>query len=183
MTPPDGGAPPLPNSYWVRPGRLLAGEYPGALRDDEADTRIDKLLQSGIDAIVDLTMPGELPPYHARLPLSVEYQRRPIRDHSVPDTTEQMSEIVELIDELLERGRTVYVHCRAGIGRTGMAMACFLIGRGAEPDAALEELNRLFGQSARAALWPGVPETPEQVQFVHDWYRGRRAPTADRFRG
>jgi ADP-ribosyl-[dinitrogen reductase] hydrolase len=164
---------PLPNSYWVIPGRLLAGEYPGGRTDIDTDTRIERLLQAGIDAFLDLTKPAELPPYHTRLPFSVEYDRKPIRDHGVPDHPAQMTEIVELLLDALARGRKVYVHCRAGIGRTGMAMACLLIERGLTSHAALDELNRLWQQSARSSLWPTVPETTEQAEFVRFWDRER----------
>ena len=31
---------PIPNSYWVRPGQLLAGEYPGSMTRAEAMERV-----------------------------------------------------------------------------------------------------------------------------------------------
>jgi ADP-ribosylglycohydrolase len=173
------GAPPLPNSYWVLPGRLLAGEYPGAADDIDTDQRIDLLLQAGVDVFVDLTMPGELPPYHPRLPLSVEYDRRPIVDHGIPEHFQQMDEIVELIADALRRRRAVYVHCRAGIGRTGTTIACYLAQTGLAAPAALQQLNDLWQQCARSMRYPTVPETSEQAQFVHEWVRMRGPAGAD----
>ena len=57
---------PLANSYWVIPGRFLAGEYPGAMEEPEAQVKINRLLDAGISCFIDLTEPGEsgLLPYH-----------------------------------------------------------------------------------------------------------------------
>jgi hypothetical protein len=46
---------PIPNSYWVQPGRLLAGEYPGSMSRADAMERVQRLLAAGITSFVDLT--------------------------------------------------------------------------------------------------------------------------------
>src|SRR5262245_16824235 len=139
--------PPLLNCYWVIPGRFLAGEYPGGASADETRERVQLLLAAGIDTFIDLTMPGELEPYDSELPVSAEYVRKPIRDHSVPARAEQMAEILEWLDYALRSGRCAYVHCRAGIGRTGTVVGCHLVEQGLRGEAALDELNRLWQQS------------------------------------
>ena len=60
-------APPLAGSYWVTP-RLLAGEYPGADTAAGATARLEALIAAGITYFIDLTQPGELPPYDHLLP-------------------------------------------------------------------------------------------------------------------
>jgi ADP-ribosylglycohydrolase len=164
---------PLPNSYWVLPGRLLAGEYPGGGSPEATRERLGRLMTLGIDAFIDLTQPGELSPYEGSLPKGVLYQRKPIRDHGLPAEPARMGEILDALAAALEAGRTVYLHCRAGIGRTGMVAGCLLAERGRISGvAALAELNRLWKHSARAALWPSVPETEQQADYVRDWARG-----------
>jgi ADP-ribosylglycohydrolase/protein-tyrosine phosphatase len=172
-------ATPLANSFWIEPGRLLAGEYPGQTGGEAGSAstraRLDALLGAGITYFIDLTRAGELPPYDHFLPEAraddryVIYVRRAIDDHGVPLSREAMAETLDFIDRALEVGHQVYVHCRAGIGRTNTVVGCWLRRRGLSGSAALERLNELWLGNARAASWPRVPETPQQARFVTDW--------------
>jgi ADP-ribosyl-[dinitrogen reductase] hydrolase len=169
---------PLPNSYWVVPGRFLAGEHPlGGSRRADAE-RIGELLAAGLDLFIDLTEPGECPAYDELLPGSVYYLRKPVPDHDVPRAAEHMREIQDEIARALHAGRHIYLHCRAGIGRTGTAVGCYLVEQGIDGAGALAELNRLWQQSARAPSWPRVPQTPEQHDFVRNWVARGAAASA-----
>ena len=173
---------PLPNCYWVLPGQLLAGEYPGGPAPEATRTRLQRLLAVGIECFFDLTQPGEVaprPPYEGELPAGVEYLRAPVADHAVPEERAQMAAILETLSRALGAGRPVYLHCRAGIGRTAMVAGCLLVERGMSGEEALSELNRLWQQSARAGEWPSVPETAEQTQYVRTWVPLRGAAEAD----
>lgn len=163
--------PPLPNSYWVEPGRLLAGEYPAAASEEGTRSRLRRLLDAGIDCFIDLTMPGELEAYDRLLPGpyardAVLYLRRPIRDHALPESAGQMEEILDEIDAALAQGRRIYLHCRAGIGRTNLVVGCWLARGGLGGEAALLRLNELWRGSARSESWPTIPETGSQAEFV-----------------
>ncbi len=160
---------PLAESYWVVPDRLLAGKYPGGKTPKETERRVLALLEAGFDAFIDLTEAGELAPYDIYLPGSAHYVRKPIPDHGVPRAREHMAEIQAEIDAALARGRRIYVHCRAGIGRTGIAVACHLIEHGLAPDAALIRLNELWQDNERSHTWPDVPETDEQRDYILGW--------------
>lgn len=176
--------PPLPNSYWVEPGRLLAGEHPDGGGEAATRARIAKLLGAGVDAFIDLTQQGELPSYQLLLPEGVIYRQLSVQDHSVPDSTQQMRGIQQELAQLLMRAHTtggaVYVHCRAGIGRTGTVVGCYLREQGEAPDAALELLNALWQHNARAARWPRVPETEEQEAYVLGWSAASSAGARER---
>ena len=50
---------PLEESYWVLPGRLLAGEYPAEYNEAITRRRIDALIESGFNTFIDLTKPNE----------------------------------------------------------------------------------------------------------------------------
>ena len=166
-------ATPIPNSYWVQPGRLLAGEYPGSMSRADAMERVQRLLAAGITSFIDLTEEGELPEYAGLLPelteRRVHYRRLPILDHSLPDSAAHMARILDLIDSELDAGQCVYLHCRAGIGRTGTAVGCHLVRSGLSNDEAYDQLQVLWKQCARSRRWPSIPETSEQVDFVLRW--------------
>jgi ADP-ribosylglycohydrolase len=164
-------APPLPNTYWVLPGLLLAGEHPSGLTLDATRQRLAQLLASGIECFLDLTHPSETDPYDQQLPCQVEYLRKPIRDHGLPERREHMIEILDCLHDALQSGRAAYVHCRAGIGRTGMVMGCLLVERGLSGEQALDELGRLWQQSERSKFWPSIPETEAQTEYVRQWSR------------
>jgi ADP-ribosylglycohydrolase len=165
---------PLAESYWVIPGRLLAGKYPGGKNLKELERRLGPLLDAGFDGFLDLTEDGEMPTYVDYLPESVDHVRMPITDHGVPRDVAHMAEIQGVLDDLLAAGRRVYVHCRAGIGRTGTVVACHLIEQGMSPEDALRRLNELWQASDRADTWPEVPETDEQRDFIRAY-----VPAAD----
>jgi len=180
-------AAPLPNSYWVIPGKLLAGEYPAARTAAETRSRLEKLLGAGVDSFIDLTAPEERISYREILPKGVHYVRKPIRDHGLPEDPSQISEILTTVEHALAAKRCVYLHCRAGIGRTGMVVVCLLIERGLSPPEALDEANRLWQRCARSREWPSIPETDEQIEYVRGWSKSGAPRGAhaldDRFEG
>ncbi len=160
---------PLPNTYWVLPGRLLAGEHPFGEDPIDAHNRIAALREAGLNQFIDLTEFGERPNYRPLLPRHFDYVRYAIRDTEVPQDIALMRDIQLRIRAGLAAGRGVYVHCRAGIGRTGVAIGCFLVEEGLSGKAALKELNRLWQQCARSRSWPQVPQTDAQADYILKW--------------
>ncbi len=160
---------PVAESYWVIPDRLLAGRYPGGKTPRETERRIAAFVEAGFDTFIDLTEAGELPPYDIYLPSRAQHVRRPIPDHGVPRETRHMADILAALRAALEAGRRVYVHCRAGIGRTGTVVACHLMEGGFEPRQALIRLNELWQDNERSSTWPDVPETDEQRNYILRW--------------
>jgi protein-tyrosine phosphatase len=108
------------------------------------------------------------------LPAGVLHRRFPIRDHGIPREPAEMIEILDFIHEAVRSQRPLYVHCHAGIGRTGTVAGCWLVEQGLPGERALDELNRLWQQSERSQRWPRVPETPEQIEYVRGWVQRPR---------
>lgn len=174
--------PPLPHSYWVEPGLLLAGEHPDGGSVGATRARLELLLGAGVRCFIDLTQPHELASYRELLPDNVVYQNFPMRDHSLPESPLQMREIQRAVANAMSQG-AVYLHCRAGIGRTGVAMGCYLREQGESAAGALAELNRLWQQNARSASWPTIPETEEQEAYVRQWRTAGEVGSVRRWRG
>jgi hypothetical protein len=165
---------PLENSYWVLPGSLLAGEYPSGISEADTRERLRRLFDAGIDFFLDLTEAGERPEYQSRLPPDVDYLRTAILDASVPQGPAQMRAIQRQLQTALGAGRHVYVHCRAGIGRTATVIGCYLADQGLDGAEALSQLNRLWQPCARALNWPVVPQTRQQAEFIRRWPQHRQ---------
>lgn len=168
----------IPDSYWVIPGLLLAGEYPGARTDAEARPKLGALLDAGVRVFVDLTEAGEygLRPYWplvqalaAERGINVTHVRLSIPDMCAPEPA-HMLKILDTIDEWLAAGQPVYVHCYGGIGRTGTVVGCHLVRNGASGSAALDEIARR--RQGTPDGYRQSPETDEQRRLVLAWREG-----------
>ena len=90
----------------------------------------------------------------------ITFRHLQIADRGTP---ESRKDFVALIDELerdLSAGRAIAIHCRAGIGRTGIVAAC-LLGRLGVPVADLfHRLSRSRGLA--------MPDTAAQIDWVEN---------------
>ncbi|PPQ72217.1 hypothetical protein CVT26_006973 [Gymnopilus dilepis] len=167
---------PIPNSYWATP-LLLACEYPWS-PSNPTSPKLDALLRAGVRTFIDLTERGELVPYSAILssrcallgidPQEVEYHRFPIRDRCLPASLELMYAIMDVLRDNESRGRISAVHCRGGIGRTGMVIGCWLVESGVARDGreALGVIAREWKTVEKCKRYPNSPETGAQFEFV-----------------
>ena len=168
MKPAAPHATPFSASYWVIPGRLLAGQYPAAFDDASTRDKLARLADAGVNAYIDLTQPGEQLPYAHLLPDGATHQRFPIQDLGVPQSHARMTAILDAIDAGLQRGAVIYIHCYAGVGRTGTAVGCYLARRGAPGEPALAALADLW-QNCATSAYRQSPETRQQRQYILDW--------------
>ena len=130
----------------ARPRRRASGRGAGGGR---CRRRVDALLDAGIRQFVDLTEEGERPAPYARRCASApkregsapSHRRFAIRDLGVPSPA-LMRTILDAIHERDGRGEPVYVHCWAGVGRTGTVVGCLLREQGLTADEALAVIAR-----------------------------------------
>lgn len=169
----DGMRKPLLNSYWVVSGRFLAGEYPRTLDEDSSRRRLSDMFDSCISSFIDLTEDRDgLKSYESILgEVSNRNAKRfshPIRNISVPNSSQDMVAILDRIDEELCTGRGVYVHCWGGVGRTGTVVGCWLC-RHSDFGPPLETLKKLWESCPKSSKKPKSPETDEQWRYVSEW--------------
>lgn len=100
-----------------------------------------------------------------RLPQEVEargmrWLHLPIRDGSIPDEAfEPRWQVVERhFHRALARGGRILVHCRGGLGRSGMVAARILVEFGMTPENAIVAVRQVRGRAI---------ETLEQEAYVH----------------
>ena len=129
-----------------------------------------------------MTSPDEAPAYEAYLPFAtpdgrrITYLREPIPDHDVPAGRETMTRVLRMIEDALAEGHIVYLHCRAGVGRSAMVVGCWLADHRPGQVDVIETLQALWRQSARSRVWSEVPETEDQVDYVRSWRGGAHPP-------
>lgn len=172
---------PIPNCYWLPDGRILAGEYPGSIQGAAAAAKLRLLRAAGVDTFIDLTEDGELEPYESVLQTLADgergvcaYYRLSVRDMRIP-SPEHMHRVLDLIEAEQARGRTLYVHCWGGVGRTGTVIGCYLVRQGLTGKEALDRIAELWECMEKRHWTPRSPETDEQRAFVLGWAEHERA--------
>ncbi|QTA85788.1 protein-tyrosine phosphatase family protein [Desulfonema magnum] len=165
---------PLYDSYWVIPGKVLAGEYPPqSMKKCRAMLRC--LLENSITFFMNFTEKGEkrLKSYETllheeadALRVSVEHHRIPIQDFKTAEP-EKIRQIINLIDSALAKGHKVYIHCFAGVGRTGMIAGCYLVQHGLSSGEALSRLDHL--KQGTGYERETIPHTLKQRRVVQNW--------------
>jgi len=120
--------------------------------------------RTGVDAVLSLLTPDEEQDMNLQEEAgeakrqAMEFTSFPIPDRQIPSSEAKWAEVLEEVTRTLSEGKNVVVHCRQGIGRSGLVAACLLVRKGVSPGAAVE--------MASAARGISVPETSEQRDWI-----------------
>lgn len=89
----------------------------------------------------------------------IGWRHLPVEDFAAPDKAGDAAwpVLAEELHAALDAGRAVLLHCRGGIGRSGMITLRLLVERGEAPAAALRRLR---------AVRPGAVETEAQLAWA-----------------
>ncbi|MGJ8618056.1 MAG: protein-tyrosine phosphatase family protein [Sulfitobacter sp.] len=154
----------LPGSLFIMPcpsGDHLGRDI-GFYRDQGVDTVVSMLAPDEAD-MLGLSHEAE-----ACTRAGIEFLSSPIKDFGLPDVV-IFDSLVAQIAAMLSNGRHVAVHCRAGVGRSGMVTAATLIALGSDADNAVRQISSVRGVS--------IPDTVEQGRFIAE-YAKRENPSA-----
>jgi protein-tyrosine phosphatase len=150
--------------FWIEcggPGRLAILSRPAQewLREEVAAWRdadvtiVASLLESQEQRELGLGAEADLCRAHG-----IDFASFPIQDRGIPASPADAVALARRLANAIANGGTVGVHCRAGIGRSGMIAACVLMALGHSEDHAFEAIAA--GRGLR------VPDTPEQRDWV-----------------
>lgn len=185
----DRSSPPFPGTYWVIPGTLLAGAYPGGRDAKSTDERMAALVDAGIHSVINLMSeeetfepaPGEIFfPYEDALEkigedrgIVVEIERYAIEDANTL-TPQAVELVLDAIDaEIDGRNSPTLVHCSNGNARTGVVVGCYLARHGiATGKDALDKLKELRAGDPIFSKRKS-PETMTEEKFVLRWRESR----------
>jgi|GEM_PF-6506164 len=109
--------------------KLFLGALPNRVTAD-----IEDLRKEGIKAVVSVNQPWERRPWSISVPytdadydkVGMDYKKLQVNDHQYP-SLEQLHHIADYTHAKMEIGKSVYIHCRAGHGRSAMLLAAYLI--------------------------------------------------------
>lgn len=87
----------------------------------------------------------------------IEFISFPIPDRGLPDTQQAIKFAEELYSEICA-GKHIAIHCRAGIGRTGIMAGAVLVKSGKSPEEAFTLISDARGVQ--------VPDTEEQENWL-----------------
>jgi protein-tyrosine phosphatase len=164
----------------IAPGKKapgIAGQWERNLNAD-----LERLVSEyGANVLVSLLAPHEYNAFGiADLPSAaaehgLELVRLPIQDGGIPPLVTDALTFVQLILGRLGSGATVVVHCRGGLGRTGLVAACCLTTVGHEPDEAIAMVR-----AARSGAIENSMQEKFIAEFAAEWNRAAPRPKADR---
>jgi protein-tyrosine phosphatase len=154
-----------PDIFWIPGpwrGKLAVVTRPRG--GDWLEDEIGAWGRAGVDVLVSLLEADEeaqldlLGESNAAETNGIQFMSFPIPDRDVPASMPNFLSLVARVSKALEQGKNVAVHCRQGIGRSGLTAAGILATTGIEPDTAMEIVS--------AARGLAVPETDNQRRWL-----------------
>lgn len=132
--------------------------------NDWLEDEVKKMRLYGVDAVVSLLEKSEVNELELQdedelcFNHGIDLIQFPIEDTGVPEDNLSFVSLIRKIEQRLQEDKKVVIHCRMGIGRTGMVAAGVLIRNGGEVNEVFQRLSQIRTLE--------VPDTEEQIQWL-----------------
>ena len=151
MNPPRGFS-------WVEKPTLAGMARP------QSPEELQWLRQQGVELLISLTEDRLPRDWADDAGLLVFHE--PLEDME-PPTQEQLDRCVSAVTKAIAGNMAVAIHCGAGLGRTGVVLAAYLVTKGLSAANAISRVRRLRPHSI---------ETDEQAESIERFARRQRRP-------
>lgn len=140
---------------------LISGEVAGHKAPDSEDD-LHYLKETGIEAVVRMVEDNVASISCAQVEKSglIDFHE-PVPESTAPSQV-QIDRIIAFMKRSVAEKKPVGVSCRAGIGRTGMILACYLVSKCHAAEQAIEEVRNMR---------PGSITTEDQEEAVYMYAR------------
>ncbi len=145
---------------WIDKPRLAALARPRSAGD------LTWLRQQGVQLLISLTEDRPRPAWSDEAGMLVYHEAM---EDMEPPEQEALARAVSAINRALAGGMGVAVHCGAGLGRTGVVLAAWMVSTGMSAAAAITRVRKLRPHSV---------ETNEQEEAVEEFARRVNAAAA-----
>jgi protein-tyrosine phosphatase len=154
----------FPDHHWINPLLAIGGHMDGR-------SAADLKKNFHFAAIVDLRAEskddeGEL------LASGMRFLHLPTPDNRAVSQSD-LWKGMRWVHEQLVNGRSTYIHCQHGIGRSALLACCVLVSEGETPLSALRMLR-----ATRSKVCPSPEQLHALIEWSEDWYisRDERSP-------
>ena len=131
---------------------------------DWLDAEVSGLRGEGVDVLISLLERDEAAGFElegegrAAESQGIRFVSFPIPDRGVPESTREALSLIRDMAAALGKGKGVAVHCRQGLGRSGLITAGLLVMLGVDTEKAIDAVSSARGQA--------IPETPGQRNWI-----------------